>query len=366
MWPVPLILLAYSKPADQRRKWWALALAGTILFLAAGISSSTSGGHQKVAAAAPADPTSTTEQHEPSTTTTSTLPAATDALRRSGTGADLIAGARAEPALDRALATDTLLATLASITVEPEHARSGYSRELFPHWDDVDHDGCDTRCEVLSAQRRSDGTWLSEWDGYVTSNTSELQVDHVVALAEAWDSGADRWTAAQRDEFADYTPNLLAVTASENLRKGDRDASEWFPARSEANCLWSSTVVRVKAKWSLSIDQAEHDALANLLSTCSDFVALTTTTAPPPTAAPLPLEPSPTPTPAPEPAPPPAPEPPPSNDCTPGYDPCIPPGSDVDCAGGSGNGPRYVEGPVYVTGSDPYGLDGNHDGVACA
>ena len=54
-----------------------------------------------------------------------------------------------------------------------------------------------------------------------------------------------------------------------------------------------------------------------------------------------------------------------SSDCTPGYSPCIPPGSDVDCAGGSGNGPRYVDGPVYVTGSDPYGLDADGDGVAC-
>ena len=51
--------------------------------------------------------------------------------------------------------------------------------------------------------------------------------------------------------------------------------------------------------------------------------------------------------------------------CTPGYDPCIPKGPDVDCAGGSGDGPRYVEGPVYVTGSDPYKLDRDHDGVGC-
>ena len=53
-------------------------------------------------------------------------------------------------------------------------------------------------------------------------------------------------------------------------------------------------------------------------------------------------------------------------DCTPGYDPCIPPGPDVDCAGGTGNGPRYVTGPVYVTGSDPYDLDRDGDGVGCA
>ncbi|MEY2421066.1 MAG: hypothetical protein QOI95_1133 [Acidimicrobiaceae bacterium] len=355
IWPVPLILLALSKPADQRRQWWALAVVGSVVWFTAGISSSASSGHQKLAAAAPATPTSTTEQHGPSTTT-ATLPAATDGLRRSGSGAD-IGTASAGADIDRSLTTDTLLTTLASLTVEPEHARTGYNRDLFPHWDDVDHDSCDTRCEVLSAQRRTDGSWLSEWDGYITSNTSELHVDHVVALAEAWDSGADRWTAAQRDEFADFAPNLLAVTASENLRKSDSDASEWFPARSEANCLWSSTVVRVKAQWSLSVDPAERDALVNLLHTCTDFVAPTTITVPPITVPPTTAKPF-TPT-----TPPPTTTP--VNDCTPGYDPCIPPGPDVDCAGGSGNGPRYVDGPVSVTGSDPYGLDNNNDGVGC-
>jgi endonuclease YncB( thermonuclease family) len=71
--------------------------------------------------------------------------------------------------------------------------------------------------------------------------------------------------------------------------------------------------------------------------------------------------------PAPAPPVPPTPVPPdpgPPQDCQ-GYDPCLPPGPDVDCAGGSGNGPRYVNGPVYVTGDDPYGLDGDGDGVAC-
>ncbi len=62
--------------------------------------------------------------------------------------------------------------------------------------------------------------------------------------------------------------------------------------------------------------------------------------------------------------PPPVTQPPPSN-CTPGYDPCIPPGADVDCAGGSGNGPRYIQGPVTVTGSDPYDLDSDNDGIGC-
>lgn len=163
---------------------------------------------------------------------------------------------------------DELLSVLASLTVEPEPVRNDYERDLFDHWGDEDRDGCDTRCEVLAAQRDPDGFWLSEWDGYSTDDPSELQVDHVVALAEAWDSGADEWSATQRNGFADYMPNLLAVTAASNMRKSDKDAAEWFPSRSEANCLWASTVVRVKDHWDLTVDQAEAHALGTLLRTC--------------------------------------------------------------------------------------------------
>jgi hypothetical protein len=278
VFPIPLFLFACAKPEDERRPWFGLTLAATVLWVGCGVASAHDDhSGQAVAAAAPVASTSTTtttEQH-PSTT----LALSPEGASRSGNGEDL-AGGKATDALDRSNATTTLLAMLETLPVQAEGGRAGYDRALFKHWDDDDHDGCDTRCEVLSSQRRGDGSWLSEWDGYTTSNTSELQIDHVVALAEAWDSGADRWTAAQRDEFADYQPNLLAVTASENERKSDRDAAEWFPSRAEADCLWSSTVVRVKSHWHLSVDQAEHDALVNLLQTCSDFVAPTTTTAP--------------------------------------------------------------------------------------
>jgi hypothetical protein len=267
-------------------------------------------------------------------------------------------------------ATPELLDALAALRLEPEGDRGGYDRALFPHWDDEDGDGCDTRCEVLGAQQRVDGTWLSEWDGYSTPDASELQVDHVVALAEAWDSGAATWPPDRRDAYADWVPNLLAVSAAMNLAKGDRDAAEWFPARAEANCLWASTVVRVKARWDLAVDTAERDALANLLRTCSDAPTPPTTTTTPPTTttttAPPPATTAPPPTTT-------APPPPttmalvPAGGCTPGYSPCIPPGGDVDCAGGRGNGPRYVEGPVTVdpAGGDPYGLDGEGDGIGC-
>lgn len=364
-----------ARPSGAAKAWsdirrsprWLQALAAAVIsvVLLSGVASAVGSSDDKQTVAT--DPPTSSETQRSTTTeatTTTTLPVAPeDGTSRSGTGQDTTPGAPTTDRVDRGVATSSLLSVLESIPVQAEASRTGYDHSLFPSWDDDDHDGCDTRCEVLGAQRRTDGTWLSEWDGYVTNLTSELHIDHVVALAEAWDSGANTWTPAQRDEFADYLPNLLAVTAAENLRKSDEDAAEWFPSRSEANCLWSSTVVRVKARWNLSVDQAEHDALANLLRSCSDYVEpTTTTTAPPTTLAPATTVPAPR---FAEPPPPPVTEPPPSNDCEPGYEPCIPPGADVDCAGGTGNGPRYVSGPVYVSGSDPYGLDTDDDGIAC-
>lgn len=356
--PVVLLVFTLTRPPEGRNKWWALTAVVAVIWVGAAVTPDSPDTGTRVAATD--DTTATTERRTTTTRerqTTTTLADAPEGGARSGNGNDVTNDSAAvdSDAFERASATNDLLYVLASLTVEPEPARSGYNRDLFDHWDDDDGDRCDTRCEVLSAQRGPDGFWLSAWDGYSTNDPSELHVDHVVALAEAWDSGADEWSGIKRDEFADYMPNLLAVSAASNLSKSDKDAAEWFPSRAEANCLWASTVVRVKDHWDLSVDQAEADALGNLLRTCGDYVAPTTTTTRPPTTTTRPR----TTTTA-------AAPPPPSSNCS-GYDPCIPPGDDVDCAGGSGNGPRYVDGPVYVDHSygDPYGLDSDGDGVGC-
>lgn len=179
---------------------------------------------------------------------------------------------------------------LNSLTVAAEPTRTGYNRDLFKHWDDVDGDGCHTRCEVLEAERRPDGTWFSLWDGYSTPDTSELHIDHVVALAEAWDSGAAGWTAGQRDQFADWTVNLTAVSDTSNLRKSDKDAAEWFPSRSQSNCVFAEVTVITKYHWKLTVDSAEKSALANMLNGCtkttSDAPSTPPPTSPPPTQPP--------------------------------------------------------------------------------
>jgi hypothetical protein len=162
------------------------------------------------------------------------------------------------------------------LVVQPEGTDAGYRRALFEHWIDADGDGCDTRCEVLAAERRTDlpglpSGWLSIYDGYSTDDPSELEVDHVVALAEAWRSGASTWDAARRRDFAndlDEPDALIAVTAASNRAKGDRDPAEWQPSSHAGWCQWALGWTRAKVKWGLTADAAEVRALRNILAGC--------------------------------------------------------------------------------------------------
>lgn len=163
------------------------------------------------------------------------------------------------------------------LTVAPEGSGVGYDRDLFDHWIDADGDGCHARCEVLEAERRTDlpglpaGGWLSIYDGYSTDDPGEFDVDHVVALGEAWRSGADTWDANRRRDFAndlDEPDALIAVTASTNRSKSDRDPASWQPPNRDAWCQFGLGWVRVKIKWSLTADEAEVRALRNMLVGC--------------------------------------------------------------------------------------------------
>lgn len=167
-------------------------------------------------------------------------------------------------------------AELASLTIAPEPPREGYDRDLFKHWIDADGDGCDTRCEVLERQRVTTlpglraGGWLSIYDGYSTDDPSEFDVDHVVALGEAWDSGASSWNAERREAFTNDLDSgqLVAVTAATNRSKSDRDPSDWQPPNRDAWCDWGAAWIGVKVKWELTADQAEVDALTNIMRGC--------------------------------------------------------------------------------------------------
>ena len=179
----------------------------------------------------------------------------------------------------------TLGDLLTTLTVEPEH-RGGYERDLFGDWIDADGDGCKTNHEVLideatvapSETRNchlSGGAWFSPYDGQAVSNVSLMSVDHVVALAEAWASGAWAWTPERRVAFANDLGDpdtLIAVTASSNSTKSDLDPAEWLPQAESARCRYLVAWIRVKARWSLSIDDAELDALRPLAEACTEPV----------------------------------------------------------------------------------------------
>ena len=180
------------------------------------------------------------------------------------------------------VAAGTTAALLASITVENEYT-SGYVRELFPHWKDLDGDGCDTREEVLirDSQTKAQvdpfgcvvvaGDWLSPYDGARWSDKGNVDIDHVVALKEAWDSGAWAWTTSQRKLFANDLSDprtLLAVTDSVNQSKSDKDPSNWLPPLASYHCTYISDWVAVKARWKLSMDQSEYGRVKKLVDNC--------------------------------------------------------------------------------------------------
>ncbi|MEU9164753.1 HNH endonuclease family protein [Streptomyces sp. NPDC048424] len=170
-------------------------------------------------------------------------------------------------------------AYLATVTPKAEGSTSGYSRDLFPHWSTVSG-SCNTRETVLkrdgvnvvqdSACAAVSGSWYSEYDGATWTAASDLDIDHVVPLAEAWRSGASSWTTSTRGQFAnDRTrPQLIAVTDNVNQAKGDLDPGKWLPPRTAYRCTYARMWVQVKQYWGLSMDSGEKTALVNILNGC--------------------------------------------------------------------------------------------------
>ncbi|KAG9225581.1 hypothetical protein CCMSSC00406_0003084 [Pleurotus cornucopiae] len=168
---------------------------------------------------------------------------------------------------------------LASLTVSAEVNTPAYDRDLFKTWDIISGT-CDTRETVLkrdgtnvvtsTACAATSGTWVSPYDGISFTVSSQLDIDHVVPLKEAWVSGARNWTPAQREAFAnDLTrPQLVAVSASSNRSKGDRDPALWVPPLASFRCTYARAWVQVKQFYSLTIDSAEKAALTSLLASC--------------------------------------------------------------------------------------------------
>jgi hypothetical protein len=172
----------------------------------------------------------------------------------------------------------TAQAELTALVVTAEGSMAGYTRELFPHWSAVSG-SCNTRETVLKrdgsavavdgACYPASGSWFSEYDAVTVTQASDVDIDHVVPLAEAWRSGASSWATSKRQGFANDLshPQLIAVTASSNRAKSDDDPSTWQP-RTTYRCTYSRMWIRAKHAWGLRLQPAEKSSLQGMLNSC--------------------------------------------------------------------------------------------------
>jgi hypothetical protein len=172
------------------------------------------------------------------------------------------------------------ISALDSLKVADED-RTGYKRDNFKHWISAGN-GCDSRKAVIISEAivkpsvltgcvLKGGEWLSIYDNVKVTDAGKLDVDHMVPLAEAWDSGAQAWDAKKREVYAnDQTDprHLIAVTGGSNRSKSDRDPAEWVPTNTSYVCEYLANWVAVKARWNLSVDSKEKSAIISLNKKC--------------------------------------------------------------------------------------------------
>lgn len=180
---------------------------------------------------------------------------------------------------------------LADLEVKGRAPMTGYDRDLFgPDWSDNvrvagGHNGCDTRNDMLQRDLRDislrpgtrdclveSGTLADPFSGevidFVRGRGAEVDIDHLVALGDAWAKGAQSWDEATRRDFANDPANLLAVDAGLNRQKGAADAATWLPPNGSFRCDYVTRQVEVKATYGLWVTRAEHDALSRELARC--------------------------------------------------------------------------------------------------
>lgn len=277
---------------------------------------------------------------------------------------------------------------LATLAIKGRAPKTGYDRALFGQaWADVDRNGCDTRNDILKRDltgitytnsvpcKVQSGTLADPYTGTTinflrgTATSSAVQIDHVVALSDAWQKGAQQLTTEQRTAFANDPLNLQSTDGPTNIKKGDGDAATWLPPNKGFRCEYVARQISVKATYNLWVTQAEHDAMANILAGCSGQLAPTNekaavTAAPAPEPAPV-VAPAPAPVaPAPAPvAPAPAPVAPAPVVVAPAPAPAAPAAvyyANCTAAKAAGAAPIYAGQAGYRA-----ALDRDSDGIAC-
>ncbi|MFI7125383.1 HNH endonuclease family protein [Nonomuraea sp. NPDC050153] len=177
---------------------------------------------------------------------------------------------------------------LAKLTVKGRAPKTGFDRDKFgPAWSDVDHNGCDTRNDILKRDLDDEKFKAGTHDCIVLSGTlhdpysgktinfkrgqdtsTAVQIDHVIPLSDAWQKGAQQWSADKRKEFANDPLNLMAVDGPLNGQKSDSDAATWLPPRKAYRCTYISRQIDVKTKYGVWVTSAEKDAMETVLESC--------------------------------------------------------------------------------------------------
>ena len=181
------------------------------------------------------------------------------------------------------------ISRLAALPVKGRAPKTGYSRDQFgTAWADVDHNGCDTRNDILARDLSGEtfkpgthdcvvatGTLADKYTGTTirfvrgADTSSAVQIDHIVPLSLAWQTGAQQFSEDQRKQFANDPLNLIAADGPSNSAKSDKDAATWLPPNKAFRCEYVARMTAVKAKYKLWVTRPEHDAIAGILTSCA-------------------------------------------------------------------------------------------------
>jgi TM2 domain-containing membrane protein YozV len=308
-WLIDLVLLSTGRVKDAKgrplqqfdtMKWAARAISGAVVagFIGLTILSATTetppptevaGGETAVleeAAAPTEEPGEEPTTEEPTTEAPTSEAPTTEAP----TSAAPTTTAAPTPTPEPEAAEGTALAQLAGLEVKGRGSKTDYDRDLFGWRDDMDRNGCDTRNDILRRDLTGitlkggtggcvvlRGTLDSPYSGETVAFDREnntIDIDHVVALSDAWQTGAMRWDEQTMREFANDPLNLLAVESSLNRQKGDGDAATWLPPAKDYRCEYVARQIAVKDKYDLWVKPAEADAMERVLGDCEGFLAL--------------------------------------------------------------------------------------------
>jgi len=188
------------------------------------------------------------------------------------------------PATNTQAATTDALTALNNLEVKGRAAKTGYTRSQFPHWSDPDRNGCDARNDTLKRDLKDitykegtrdckviAGQLLDPFSGKViifSPTKVVIDIDHVVALSNAWQTGAAYFDKSVRTQIANDPLNLLAVDSKLNRQKSDGDAATWLPPSKSFRCAYVARQVAVKAKYKLWVTEPEKVAITKILSSC--------------------------------------------------------------------------------------------------